>query len=728
QEEELRQNLEELAATQEEMPRIQDSLRLQSARIASVIDHTPELIYAIDRDYRLTMFNQNFRKVIEEGYGKTPEIGDYVFDYVYEENRATRKAEYDRALAGEAFVQESRIVEETGVEYYENAFTPIRDDRGEIVGVSVFRRDVSAHVRAEEALERSRAELWALNRELEERVENRTRALRQTLDNLRESENRLAAIIEQFPLGFALFSPQGELLLTNPAYFRITGRRAVENYNILQDPDEMRREIYLREAFSGNVVEMPVAAFRRGRDTVMLKTFAFPIKDENDTLKQVVFLYDDVSEEWAATDEAKASESRFRHVVEHFPLAMRFYRPDGTPLFDNPAYIRFWEGRRPEYFGVKLQEDPVWRENGVEVEAALEGRSCEFDPIPYRLADETIWIKSYLFPLFSSDGRIREIVLVQQDVSEVKRAQEAYARANAALRATLAEMEGMRGRVLRSDKMVVLGQMTAGVAHEINSPVGALSASVETANARFGAVMRTLAENWMDLESKPTTFPTLLLRALDAPPSASGREERQNRKELAAAFAQAALAFDDEIVRCCQEIGLKENEMADLKEFLTHAKAKERLQWLVSVVQIKRNLENARLAAEKIRTLALSIKRYTHAADVPVAESFDLAENLKDVLNIYAFKLKKLDLETDLSPAVMESAYAGELSQVWTNLIANAVQAVEGISNPRLAVVLKSDGQTAEVSIIDNGPGVAPEIQDRIFDPFFTTKKTGEGT
>ena len=728
QEEELRQNLEELAATQDEMQRIQDSLRLQSARITTVIDNTPELIYAIDHDYRLTMFNQTFADVIKDGYGRMPEVGESVFEFIYEENRPVRKAEYDRALTGEGFVQESMILEENGAEYYENAFTPIRDETGLIVGVSVFRRDITKRVRTEQDLENSRAELQNFNRELEERVENRTRALRQTLDSLHDSEKRLSTIIEQFPLGFALFSPNGDLLLTNPAYFRITGRRAVEKYNVFHDPDENRRDVYLREAFTGNVVEMPVVPYRRGRDVVMLKTFAFPITDENDELKQVVFLYDDVSEEWAAANEVKASESRFRHVVEHFPLAMRFYRPDGQPLSDNPAYVRFWENRRTEYYGVKLQDDPVWAANGLSLEPVFDGKSCEFPPVAYTLDNETIWVKNYVFPLLTQDGRIREIILVHQDVTDVKRAEEAYADANAALRATLAEMEAMRGSVMRSDKMVMLGQMIAGVVHEINSPLSAVSASVEVAGERYIENMGRLPEMWAADDENRDLFVALMGRALNAPPPVAGREERQMRKQMAAAFEQAGIAPDDDLVRKCQEIGLSPENVAELGSFITAPGAFRRLDWLAAVASVKRNLDNARLAAEKARTLALSIKRYTHATDVPVAESFDLAENIKDVINIYAFKLKNLDLETELATAVIESGYAGELSQVWTNLVANALQALENVENPRLTLTLKSDGHTAEITVADNGPGVPPELQDRIFDPFFTTKKQGEGT
>ncbi len=728
QEEELRQNLEELAATQEEMQRIQDSLRLQSARITTVIDNTPELIYAIDHDYRLTMFNRTFANVILDGYGRMPEVGESVFEFIYEENRPTRKAEYDRAFNGESFVRESMILEENGAEYYENAFTPIRDENGGVVGVSVFRRDVTQRVRAEQEMENSRIQLQNLNRELEERVESRTRALRQTLDNLHESEKRLSTIIEQFPLGFALFSPNGDLLLTNPAYFAITGRRLIEGYNIFQDPDENRRDVYLREAFSGNAVEMPVIPYRRGRDVVMLKTFAFPITDENNELKQVVFLYDDVSEEWTAANDVKNSESRFRHVVEHFPLAMRFYKPNGEPLSDNPAYTRFWENRRPEYFGVNLQDDPVWAANGLSLEPLFDGKACEFPPIPYPLAEETIWVKSYLFPLFAQDGRIREIILVQQDVTDVKRAEEAYAQANAALRATLAEMEGMRGRLMRSDKMVMLGQMTAGVVHEINSPLSAVSASVEVAAERYVENMRRIPEIWNDIDEHRDVFVSLMERALNAPPYVTGREERTMRKNIAAAFEQAAITPNDEIVRKFQEIGLSPSDLPDLSPFVSAPEALRRLDWLAAVAAVKRNLDNARTAAEKARTLAVSIKRYTHATDVPVAETFDLAENLKDVVNIYAFKLKSLDLEVELNSAIVESGYAGELSQVWTNLIANALQAMENIENPRLTLTLKSDGQTAEVTVADNGPGVPPEIQTQIFDPFFTTKKQGEGT
>jgi signal transduction histidine kinase len=123
------------------------------------------------------------------------------------------------------------------------------------------------------------------------------------------------------------------------------------------------------------------------------------------------------------------------------------------------------------------------------------------------------------------------------------------------------------------------------------------------------------------------------------------------------------------------------------------------------------------------------VKGFTHVGQSLAPQPIDLARGLNDTLVVMGAKARKKDVQVvlDVDPDLPQvSAIGGELNQVWLNLIDNAVDAVS--TGGRVEVTARRRGDRVVVSVIDNGPGVPPELKARIFDPFFTTKPVGEGT
>ncbi|MCK6539836.1 MAG: ATP-binding protein, partial [Anaerolineales bacterium] len=132
-------------------------------------------------------------------------------------------------------------------------------------------------------------------------------------------------------------------------------------------------------------------------------------------------------------------------------------------------------------------------------------------------------------------------------------------------------------------------------------------------------------------------------------------------------------------------------------------------------------------ATERISQIVQAMKAYTYLDQAPLLE-VDVHEGLENTLVIMQHKLKhgvtvKREYSSDL-PRI--EAYASELNQVWTNIIDNAVDAMNGKGEIRIRTY-QADGRVV-VEIIDNGPGIPEEIQSRIYEPFFTTKPPGKGT
>ena len=151
------------------------------------------------------------------------------------------------------------------------------------------------------------------------------------------------------------------------------------------------------------------------------------------------------------------------------------------------------------------------------------------------------------------------------------------------------------------------------------------------------------------------------------------------------------------------------------------------LRWLGSGLAAQQLMEEIQRASKAISDIVHAVKSYAYLDRAPV-QDIDLRQSLEDTLMILNHKLKHgievvRAFEDDL-PRV--TGYTGELNQVWTNLIDNAIQAMEG--KGRLELAARRLGNEVEIRIADSGPGISPEVAGRVFEPFFTTKAQGIGT
>src|SRR5581483_7267723 len=150
------------------------------------------------------------------------------------------------------------------------------------------------------------------------------------------------------------------------------------------------------------------------------------------------------------------------------------------------------------------------------------------------------------------------------------------------------------------------------------------------------------------------------------------------------------------------------------------------LHWLASRLTLKLLLKQIEKSTHRVSELVKAVKSYTHL-DKGSKEEIDIREGIENTLTIMAHKLKGVEvrraLEADLPRIV---AAGGELNQVWTNLIDNAIDAING--KGKICIGAWADGEYVVVEIMDNGPGIPPDVNSHIFEPFFTTKGVGSGT
>ncbi len=264
---------------------------------------------------------------------------------------------------------------------------------------------------------------------------------------------------------------------------------------------------------------------------------------------------------------------------------------------------------------------------------------------------------------------------------------------------SLAALSEARAQLVASARFTALGEMAAGMAHELNNPTAALLRSVDH-----------LADDITAVVDDPVVE-SVVRRQLEAP-SVRPSELRALRREITGAVGDRALA--DRLVDC----GVTSTEEALALVGADDAEL-ERLEAATRLGQTIRGIDSA---AERVRSLVGSLRSYARGEDGrgTMHPDVDVATGLDDALRLVSHRLDAVEVDRDYAPVPPVRARPGALQQVWSNLFINALDAMD--DRGRLTVTVDRAGDRVRVRVGDDGPGVPPDLIDRIFEPRFTTK------
>ncbi|HEY5545246.1 MAG TPA: ATP-binding protein [Gemmatimonadaceae bacterium] len=283
----------------------------------------------------------------------------------------------------------------------------------------------------------------------------------------------------------------------------------------------------------------------------------------------------------------------------------------------------------------------------------------------------------------------------------------------------------------QDEKMVSLGKLSAGLAHELNNPASAASRSAKRLAEQMNEAedaARALIGARLD-EAQLAALDEARAMCLLVPPTFLDTPlDRSDRVDAIAEWLDANGGDFDEATALA-ETAMTVEGLEKLSRLMSGETLTEALRWLSSTCGVRAVATELQDSTRRISELVAAVKGHTYMGRASVPEPVNVVRGLNDTARIMASKARDkkvtvaLDVEPNLPPA---RAYGGELNQIWMNLIENALDAVP--YGGAITIRVRRELDQIVVFVVDNGPGIPEDIKGRIFDPFFTTKPVGEGT
>ncbi len=447
--------------------------------------------------------------------------------------------------------------------------------------------------------------------------------------------------------------------------------------------------------------------------------------------------------------EVRESESKLTQFLEAVPVGITVHNPNGEVSYINQTGQRLLGQIPPDRATIEqlVSTSQIYiagSEKPCSIEQlpalrALQGQSVTAENLEVRRDGKIVPLEMHSQPIFDDKNNIVYSITAFTDISDRKQAEQLLAEYNRTLEIQVADrtcelsqalrnLQATQQELIQSEKMAALGQLVAGVAHEINTPLGAIRSSVDNLADFFKYNLSDIADFFHSLSAE--SYSDLLMLLPKSQPQSIGisnREKRQFKRALVRELANNSVLNAETVADTLVDLGIYDNigSILPVLQNPNRAKILPKAYQIASLQKSTNTIITATDRAAKVVFALKSYARYNCAGEKVLA---NITEGIETILTLYYNQIKHgvevvRNYQDSLPPIL---CYADELNQVWTNLIHNALQAMD--YQGTLIIDVRQEAGSISVSFADSGKGIAPEIMSRIFDPFFTTKPAGEGS
>lgn len=368
---------------------------------------------------------------------------------------------------------------------------------------------------------------------------------------------------------------------------------------------------------------------------------------------------------------------------------------------------------RGETFGDQLFVEAV-KKTGQRIPT-----QCRYRMIYYN--NEFVYIASFLDITF-----YQEAESLRKMNAEISMQNELIYKQKLELERAISHLQETQEKLIVSEKLASLGQLIAGIAHEINNPVGAINASNKNNEDILISMQEYLPEVlkiFSEQRGLLDLFFELYNKYYDALESFSTMESRRKKRELSSLLENYNVEDPFTIADVMVDLGITELE----ERYIPIYKNTYLFQFLFWFISLHRNNQIIQVAHARTSKIIYALKNYSRVNHKGEKVLTDIKDNLDTVLTLYHNQLKMtIEVEKDFQDIPKIYCYSEDLLQVWTNLIYNALQAMQ--FQGKITIRTEKVDDMVVVSISDTGHGIPENLQKKIFDPFFTTKPAGEGS
>jgi signal transduction histidine kinase/FixJ family two-component response regulator len=455
----------------------------------------------------------------------------------------------------------------------------------------------------------------------------------------------------------------------------------------------------------------------------------------------------------------RANEHRLAQFLEAIPIGVSVYDTTGKTTYANRKAKELLgievlpevtiEELSPAYQVYRAGTGQLYPNDELPVVRSLAGETVHAEDLELHQPDRIIPLEVSTTPILNEMGNINYAICTFQDISDRQRAESDRLRLaqekeaknvalqmnreieakNQELASALAELQATQQQLIESEKMAALGQLVAGVAHEINTPIGAIRSSAGSISGFLTSTLEELPKLFQTLnEEQGQDFLALLGRSLHQELTLSTKEERKLKKALRIQLEELEFsqANAENVADTLVIMGIY-NEINAFLPLFTRQNGFNVLQLAYKLSQIKRGMTTIQTATERASKVVFALKTYAHYEQSGKMTQANLTEGIETVLTLYQNQFKQgVNVVRNYGKLPLLLCYPDELNQVWTNLIHNALQAMDNRGTLMIDAIVIDE--QVQISFTDSGKGISEEIKSKIFAPFFTTKAPGEGS